>query len=113
MLDIKNKASLSINKFIDDAISSSPDLQDKLDNISPISFDLSVADIGPFYIKINKESLFWWELFSCVKGLAIWISAGHEFISGDNIDPINLFSAWIPGDIHTEIILNILEGELH
>jgi len=64
-------------------------------------------------IKINKESLFWWELFSCVKGLAIWISAGHEFISGDNIDPINLFSAWIPGDIHTEIILNILEGELH
>ena len=57
MLDIKNKASLSINKFIDDAISSSPDLQDKLDNISPISFDLSVADIGPFYIKINKEEV--------------------------------------------------------
>ena len=54
MLDIKNKASLAINKFIDDAISASPDLKDKLDNISPISFDISVADIGPFYIKINK-----------------------------------------------------------
>ena len=57
MLDIKNKASLAIKKFIDDAISSSPDLQDKLVNISPISFDLSVADIGPFYIKINKEEV--------------------------------------------------------
>jgi len=33
MLDIKNKASLAINKFIDDAISASPDLKDKLDNI--------------------------------------------------------------------------------
>jgi hypothetical protein len=57
MLDIKNKASLAINKFIDDAINASPDLKDKLDNISPISFDLSVADIGPFYIKINKEEV--------------------------------------------------------
>jgi len=64
-------------------------------------------------IEIDKEDLSWWELFSCVKGLAIWISAGHEFTSGDNTDPINLFSAWIPGDIHTEIILNTLEKELN
>ncbi|GIT32545.1 MAG: hypothetical protein Ct9H300mP3_00760 [Gammaproteobacteria bacterium] len=33
-------------------------------------------------IEINKDSLFWWELFACVKGLAIWISAGHEFSTG-------------------------------
>ena len=57
MLDIKNKASLAIKKFIGDLISSSPDLQDKLDNISPISFDFTIADIGPFYIKINKEEI--------------------------------------------------------
>ena len=44
MLDIKNKASLAIKKFIGDLISSSPDLQDKLDNISPISFDFTIAD---------------------------------------------------------------------
>ena len=37
-----------------------------------------------------------------IKGMAIWISAGNEFKSGKNIDPINLFSAWIPGDIHLE-----------
>jgi aminoglycoside phosphotransferase (APT) family kinase protein len=62
-------------------------------------------------IKIEVESLAWWELFACVKGLAIWISAGHEFITGSNTDPINLFSAWIPGDIHMEIILETLEKE--
>jgi len=64
-------------------------------------------------VEIKEESLFWWELFSCVKGLSIWISAGHEFVSGDNTDPINLFSAWIPGDIHSEIILNMLEKKLN
>ena len=52
------------------------------------------------------------ELFACVKGLAIWISAGHEFSSGSNTDPVNLFSAWVPGDIHLEIILDKLESLL-
>jgi hypothetical protein len=47
-----------------------------------------------------------------VKGLAIWTSAGNEFISGSNTAPINLFSAWIPGDIHLEIILDTLEEKL-
>ena len=63
-------------------------------------------------IEIDLKSLEWWELFSAVKGMAIWISAGNEFKSGKNIDPINLFSAWIPGDIHLEVILDILEGNI-
>ena len=60
-------------------------------------------------IEIEEKDLEWWELFAAVKGMAIWISAGNEFKSGKNIDPINLFSAWIPGDIHLEVILDILE----
>ena len=63
-------------------------------------------------IEIDLKSLEWWELFSAVKGMAIWISAGNEFKSGKNIDPINLFSAWIPGDIHLEVILDILERNI-
>ena len=63
-------------------------------------------------LAIDKNDLKWWELFACVKGMAIWISAGNEFKTGNNVDPINLFSPWIPGDIHLEIILNILEGDL-
>ena len=61
-------------------------------------------------IEINKDALFWWELFACIKGLAIWISAGHEFSTGSNTDPVNLFSAWVPCDIHLEIILDKLES---
>ena len=61
-------------------------------------------------LKIDNTALTWWELFSCVKGLAIWTSAGKEFSSGRNTDPVNLFSAWVPGDIHTEIILNTMES---
>jgi len=63
-------------------------------------------------LEIDHDSLYWWELFSCVKGLAIWISAGHEFLTNKNSDPVNLFSAWVPGDIHSEIILNKLESLL-
>ena len=62
--------------------------------------------------KVDKKDLEWWELFAAIKGMAIWISAGNEFKSGKNIDPINLFSAWIPGDIHLEIILNTLESKI-
>ena len=64
-------------------------------------------------LTIDENDLKWWELFACVKGMAIWISAGNEFKTGKNVDPINLFSPWIPGDIHLEIILDILEGDLH
>ena len=62
--------------------------------------------------KVDKKDLEWWELFAAIKGMAIWISAGNEFKSGKNIDPINLFSAWIPGDIHLEVILNTLESKI-
>ena len=61
-------------------------------------------------LRIDETSLNWWELFTCVKGLAIWISAGNEFISSRNTDPVNLFSAWIPGDIHKEVILDKMEA---
>ena len=63
-------------------------------------------------IELDLHDLEWWELFAAVKGMAIWISAGNEFKSGNNIDPINLFSAWIPGDIHLEVILDILERNI-
>ena len=62
--------------------------------------------------KVDQKDLEWWELFAAIKGMAIWISAGNEFKSGKNIDPINLFSAWIPGDIHLEVILNTLESKI-
>ncbi len=55
MLDINNIIGKSINGFIEDLVSSSPDLQDKLNNISPISFSIKISDFAPIYIEIAKK----------------------------------------------------------
>ena len=39
-------------------------------------------------LRADPEALHWWEVFAGVKGQAIWISAGREFIDGQNRDPI-------------------------
>ena len=38
--------------------------------------------------KADPEALLWWELFNHVKGQAIWLAAGKEFIAGNNRDPV-------------------------
>jgi len=38
--------------------------------------------------RADPESLLWWELLNCVKGQAIWLAAGKEFIAGNNRDPV-------------------------
>jgi len=38
--------------------------------------------------RADVEALHWWELFTCVKGQAIWTAAGVEFARGGNRDPI-------------------------
>ena len=51
-------------------------------------------------IEIDPVALRWWEVFSAVKGLAIWISAGKEYEAGNNVDPIMAFSSWYCTDVH-------------
>ncbi len=47
-------------------------------------------------LRADAEALRWWELFSSVKGLAIWISGGHEYQEGANQDPVlALSSIWL------------------
>lgn len=48
----------------------------------------------------NRDALAWWGLFSAVKGLAIWLSAGRAFASGANGDLVNAWSAWMCGQFH-------------
>jgi len=45
-------------------------------------------------LRADPGALHWWELFSSVKGLAIWISSGREYLDGPNRDPILAFTAW-------------------
>ena len=45
-------------------------------------------------LRADPEALRWWELFSSVKGQAIWISGSQEYQDGANKDPVLAFSGW-------------------
>jgi len=45
-------------------------------------------------LRADPEALRWWELFSSVKGQAIWISSGREYQDGKNKDPVLALSGW-------------------
>jgi aminoglycoside phosphotransferase (APT) family kinase protein len=45
-------------------------------------------------LRADPEALRWWELFSSVKGQAIWISSGREYQDGANKDPVLGLSSW-------------------
>jgi aminoglycoside phosphotransferase (APT) family kinase protein len=38
--------------------------------------------------KLDRRAFNWWEVFTCVKGQTIWVSSAHEFLEGENRDPI-------------------------
>ena len=45
-------------------------------------------------LRADAETLHWWELFSGVKGLGIWLSSGCEYATGTNHDPVLGFTGW-------------------
>ncbi len=55
-------------------------------------------------LKVDPARLRWWEIFNSLKGLAIWISAGKEYQTGANRDPILAFSSWYPTDVHNRVL---------
>lgn len=42
----------------------------------------------------DPDDLRWWEVFSSVKGLGIWISSAKEYSAGSNTDPVLGFTGW-------------------
>lgn len=62
---------------------------------------------------IDPAALAWWELFAHVKGMAIWISSGQEYVAGSNQDPVLAFSSWICTDRHDRIIARKLRALEH
>ena len=59
-------------------------------------------------LQVDAKALHWWEVFAGVKGMAIWISAGHEFLSGSNEQPVNLLSSWLCSDIQLQTLIHLL-----
>nr|WP_240946074.1 phosphotransferase family protein [Pseudomaricurvus alkylphenolicus] len=55
-------------------------------------------------VAIDHTDLAWWEMFSHVKGLAIWGSAAKEFQLGNNNDPIMLVAGLAPFTTHEHIL---------
>ena len=55
-------------------------------------------------VTLDREAFEWWEVFAAVKGLAIWISAGKEYQSGANRDPVLAFSSWYCTDVHNRLL---------
>jgi len=45
-------------------------------------------------LRFNAGAFEFWELFSMVKGLAIWISSSKSYASGANSDPVLAVSGW-------------------
>lgn len=56
----------------------------------------------------DPDSLRWWELFSSVKGQAIWVSSAKEFTDGKNQDLILAVAAWMMGNQQDRAILTQL-----
>lgn len=45
-------------------------------------------------LRADPEALHWWELFSSVKALGIWLSGAKEYATGQNRDPVLAFTGW-------------------
>ncbi len=49
-------------------------------------------------LRADPDALHWWEVFSSVKGQAIWVSSAKEFSDGVNQDLILALAAWLMGN---------------
>jgi aminoglycoside phosphotransferase (APT) family kinase protein len=59
-------------------------------------------------LRAPPEALHWWDLFSSVKALGIWISSGREHAEGRNLDPVLAFTAWWLPNAQDRAILETL-----
>lgn len=59
-------------------------------------------------VPIDPAALAWWELFSAVKGQAIWTSAAREYRDGGFKDPVLAISGWYTARRHDEILADRL-----
>ena len=59
-------------------------------------------------LRADPTALHWWELFSCIKGQAIWLSAARAFERGDNSDLLMAFAAWMLSNSQDRAVLELM-----
>jgi len=62
-------------------------------------------------LRADPKALHWWEIFASLKGAAIWISAGREYVEARNADPVNAFSGWYCLAFHNNVLAERLAAE--
>lgn len=45
-------------------------------------------------LRVNAEALHWWDVFSCVKAQAIWLTSAREFAEGRATDLVMAFTSY-------------------
>lgn len=60
--------------------------------------------------KADRGALFWWELFTSVKAIAIWISMNNVYTTGKNTDPIVGYGGIWATDLQRRIVLSQMRG---
>jgi aminoglycoside phosphotransferase (APT) family kinase protein len=60
-------------------------------------------------LQADPVALHWWELFSCVKGQAIWLSAAREFEQGRVDDSMMVTAAWMMINAQDRATLELME----
>jgi len=53
----------------------------------------------------KPSSLFWWEVFTSVKSMAVWISMNRVYTTGENTDPIICYGGMWAMDIQRRILI--------
>ncbi len=59
-------------------------------------------------LRADPDALRWWEIFSCVKGQGIWVSAAREYHDGKNRDPVMAISCWMLNNSQDRAALELL-----
>lgn len=60
-------------------------------------------------LRAEPVALHWWELFSCVKGQAIWLGAARAVHEGSNRDVMLVLAAWALGNSQERAMLELLD----
>jgi len=60
--------------------------------------------------KAESDALFWWEVFSSIKGMAIWISMNNVYTTGGNTDTIICFGGLWAGDHQRRLLIEQMRG---
>lgn len=61
--------------------------------------------------RFDEAAFGWWQIFSCVKGLGIWLSSSKEYANGVNDDPVLALAGWICTSAHNKILVGMLRPE--